>query len=102
MRVCEGSLLAGLGETGGDYRERRVSCNVLKRKGFTGHSCMPTGPWHQDFQTRKAKTLQGDTKETFSAVGTSALWSRLPREVVLSPFLEIFKNRLSKALCNLF
>lgn len=63
---------------------------------------MLPGAWHRDFQSQKAKALQGNMKETLSAVGTSAPWSRLSREAVPSPFLEIFKNRLSKALCNLF
>jgi len=40
-------------------------------------------------------------KKTFFPLRVTEPWNRLPREVVESPSLEIFKTRLDKLLCSL-
>ncbi|KAK4807852.1 hypothetical protein QYF61_007758 [Mycteria americana] len=42
-----------------------------------------------------------DVRRNFFIMRAVQKWSRLPREVVLSPFLKVFKTRLEKALGNL-
>ncbi|KAJ7408952.1 hypothetical protein WISP_117657 [Willisornis vidua] len=42
-----------------------------------------------------------DVRKKFFTVRIVRLWNRLPREVVDSPSLEVFKNRLDGALSNL-
>jgi len=39
--------------------------------------------------------------KNFFALRVMEQWKRLPREVVESPSLEIFKTRLDKILCSL-
>jgi len=48
---------------------------------------------HRKFHLKKRKN--------FFTVRVTEPWNRLPREVVDSPSLEIFKTHLDKALCNL-
>jgi len=40
-------------------------------------------------------------RKNFFTVRVTEHWHRLPREVVESPSLEIFKPRLDKVLCSL-
>jgi len=40
-------------------------------------------------------------RKNFYTLGVTEHWNRLPREVVESPSLEIFKTCLDKVLCNL-
>jgi len=40
-------------------------------------------------------------RKNFFPLRVTEPWNRLPREVVESPSLEIFKNRLDKVLCSL-
>ena len=42
-----------------------------------------------------------NTRKNFFPLGVTEPWNRLPREVVESPSLEIFKTRLDKVLCSL-
>ena len=48
---------------------------------------------HSKFHTK--------TKKNFFIMRVMAPWSRLPREVVLSLSMEIFKTDLDDYLCNL-
>jgi len=40
-------------------------------------------------------------RKNFFTLRVTEHWKRLPREVVASPSLEIFKTRLDKVLCSL-
>jgi len=40
-------------------------------------------------------------RKNFFTLRVMEHWNRLPREVVESPSLEIFKTRLNKVLCSL-
>jgi len=40
-------------------------------------------------------------RKNFFSLRVTEHWKRLPREVVESPFLEIFKTRLNTVLCSL-
>ena len=41
-------------------------------------------------------------RKNFFSLRVTEPWPRLPREVVESPSLEIFKTRLDAVLCSLF
>ena len=45
--------------------------------------------------------LRLNMRKTFFPLRVTEHWKRLPREVVESPSLEIFKTCLDKVLCNL-
>jgi len=48
----------------------------------------------------KQRKFQLNARKNFTSRVTEH-WNRLPREVVDSPSLEIFKTRLDKVLCSL-
>ena len=49
----------------------------------------------------KQRKLQLNTRKNFFPLRVTEPWPRLPRKVVESPSLEIFKTRLNKVLCSL-
>jgi len=49
----------------------------------------------------KLRKFQLNIRKNFSALRVTEPWNRLPREVVESPSLEIFKTGLDEVLCNL-
>jgi len=50
---------------------------------------------------RKHRKFHLKTRKNFFPLRLMEHWNRLPREVVESPSLEIFKTRLDKVLCSL-
>jgi len=49
----------------------------------------------------KRGKFQLNTRKKFFTVRVTEHWNRLPREVVESPSLEIFKTHVDEVLCNL-
>jgi len=49
----------------------------------------------------KHRKLRLNTRKNFFTLRVTEHWNRLPRGVVDSPSLEIFKTRLDKVLCSL-
>ena len=55
------------------------------------------GQWAQ----KEAEKLILNMRKNFFTLKVTEPWPRLPKEVVESPSLEIFKTRLDKVLCSL-
>ena len=55
------------------------------------------GNWHK----LKQRKFQLNMRKNFFPLRVTEPWNRLPREVVASPSLEIFKTRRDKVLCSL-
>ena len=49
----------------------------------------------------KQRKFQLNMRKNFFPLRVTEPWNRLPREVVESPSLEIFKTHLDKVLCSL-
>ena len=62
--------------------------------------CAPIeqGATRRNWNTGSSTVTQGST---FFTAGVKKHWSRLPREVVESPSMEIFKTCLDAYLCDL-
>jgi len=90
-RRLQGDLVAAFRYLKGAYRKdernifSRACCNRTRSNGF---------------KLREGR-FRLDIRKKFFTIRVVKHWSRLPREVVEAPFLEIFKVRLDVALSNL-
>ena len=72
------------------WNEGRAGANAARLAGW-GEHLTPSGRHH----------WQGILRKNFFPLRVMEPWNRLPREVVESPSLEIFKTRLDKVLYSL-
>ena len=64
-------------------------------------SVVPSDRTRGNGHKRKQRKLQLNTRKNFFPLRVTEPWHRLPRGLVESPSLEIFKTRLDTVLCSL-
>jgi len=86
----------------GDLRNadkyRKGGCQEDGAKLF---SVVPSDRTRGNRHKLKQRKLQLNTRKNFFPLRVTEPWCRLPREVVESPSLKIFKTRLDAVLCSL-
>jgi len=64
-------------------------------------SVVPSNRTRGKGEKRKHRKFRLNTRKNFITLKVTVHWNRLPREVVVSPSLEIFKICLDAVLCTL-
>jgi len=79
--------------------------NYLKggcqKNGAKFFSVVPSNRTKGNGHKPKLRKFRLNMRRNFFTLRVTEHWNRLPREVVESPSLEIFKTRLDKVLCSL-